>query len=165
MDWYLIRSKPRQESTALSNLQRWGVESFCPQYKKITRRRGKKDTVICPLFPGYLFSRFSLGKDYRKVAFSQGVANVVMFGSIPAKVEEEIIEAIRGRMQDGFITFSKPSYEPGQTVQIQEGPFKGLSGIFEREITGTQRVALLLKTLLYARVIIERESISPIEMK
>ncbi len=161
MDWYLVRSKPRQEGIAESNLHRLGVESFCPKLKQAKLSRGKKRTVIVPLFPGYLFSRFNFCTEYRKVAYAHGVLDVVMFGEYPARVDEEIVETIRARMHEGFVTYSPRSFQSGQTVQIQEGPFKGLLAVFERELTGTQRVALLLKSVSYnARVIIERESIS-----
>lgn len=161
MDWYLVRSKPRQEGIAAWNLQRLGVEAFCPQFKETKLYRGKKRAVISPLFPGYLFSRFDLSGEYRKVTYAHGVTGVVRFGEYPARVEEEIIETIRARMQEGFVTVSRRSFHTGQTVQIKEGPFKGLLAVFDRELTGTERVALLLKNVSYnARVIIERELIS-----
>ena len=163
VDWHLLRSKPRQEVIAETNLQRWGVESFCPQLMQTKVIRRKKRTVISPLFPGYLFSRFNLYTDYRKVAYAHGVADVVTFGTTPARVDEEIIETIRASMHEGFVTLSPPSFISGQTVQIQEGPFKGLLAVFERELSGTQRVALLLKSVSYnARLIIEREWVSQI---
>lgn len=163
MDWYLLRSKIRQEDMAESNLQRLGVESFCPHLKQTKLSRGKKRSVIIPLFPGYLFSKFDLNADYRKVVYAHGVADVVRFGETPARVDEEIIETIQARMLEGFITFSSPSYISGQTVQIQEGPFKGFSAVFERELTGTQRVALLLNSMSNnSRLIIERSWISPV---
>ena len=163
MDWYLVRSKPRQEAIAESNLQRWDIETFCPQLKQTKLTRGKKRTVFSPLFPGYLFSRFNMYTEYRKVVYSHGVANVVMFGTTPAKVDEEIIEAIRARMHEGFVTLSPSELTPGQTVRIQEGPFKGLLAVFERELTGTQRVALLLKNVSYnARLILDREWVSQV---
>ncbi len=163
MDWYLVRSKPRQEAIAEMNLQRWDVETFCPQLKQTKRIRGKNRTVITPLFPGYLFSRFDPYTEYRKVVYAHGVANVVMFGMTPAKVDEEIVESIRARMHEGFVSLSLSKLIPGQTVRIQEGPFKGLLAVFERELTGTQRVALLLKNVSYtARVIIDREWVTQV---
>jgi len=163
MDWYLVRSKPRQEGIAEMNLHRWDVETFCPQLKQTKRIRGKKRTVIIPLFPGYLFSRFDLYSDYRKVAYAHGVLDVVMFGTTPAKVDKEIVESIRARMHEGFVSLSSAKLIPGQTVRIQEGPLKGLLAVFERELTGTQRVALLLNSVSYnARITIDRESVSQI---
>ena len=164
MDWFLIQSKPRQESVAEANLRRWGVESFCPKMKQTKLYRGRKRTVISPLFPGYLFSKFDFYTEYRKVAYMQGVTGVVMFGSIPAKVDQEIIEAIRVRLDQGFITLAPSKFISGETVQIQDGPLKGLLAVFERELTGTQRVALLLKSVSYnARIIVDREWVSTIE--
>jgi len=166
MDWYLIKSKTRQETIAEANLRRWGVESFCPQLKQTKMSRGKKRTAISPLFPGYLFSRFNLYADYRKVAYTHGVAEIVRFGALPAKVEEEIIETIRARMHQGYVTVESSPLRAGQTVQIQEGPLKGLLAIFERELTGTERVAILLKTVSSnVRVIIGREWVSHIDTR
>jgi transcriptional antiterminator RfaH len=162
MDWYLVRSKTRQECLAEANLHRWGVESFCPQIRQTKLKRGKKQAVITPLFPSYLFSRFDFGRDYRKVTYAHGVADVVMFGMTPAKVDEEIIEGIRAKMEEGFIRLNPSSLTSGDAVRIQEGPFKGLLAVFERELTGTQRVALLLKSVSYhARLVVDRDLISP----
>lgn len=163
MDWYLVRSKPRQEKVADWNLQRLEVSSFCPQLKQTKQIRGKRQTVCGPLFPGYLFARFNFQTDYRKVAYAHGVSNVVMFGAVPARVDEKIIEMIQRRIEEGCSSPSTWSFTSGQTVRIQEGPLKGLNAVFERELTGTQRVALLLKTVSYsARLIVDREWISQI---
>lgn len=161
MNWYLVRSKPRQESIAELNLHRYGVETFCPQWKQTKLFRGKKQSVIIPLFPGYLFSKFNLDTDYRKVAYTHGVLDVVKFGTTPARVDEEIVEAIRAKTHEGFVQLLPPTFVPGETVQIQDGPLKGLLAVFERELTGSQRVALLLKNVSYnARLVIEREWVS-----
>ncbi len=163
MDWYLVRSKPRQEKVADWNLQQFEVSSFCPLLKETKQIRGKKQTILSPLFPGYLFAKFNFQTDYRKVAYAHGVSNVVMFGAVPARVDEKIIEIIEKRLEEGRLSNSMGSFTTGQTVRIQEGPLKGLSAVFEKELTGTQRVALLLKTVSYsARVIVERELIGQI---
>lgn len=41
MDWFLVRSKPRQEAVALTNLTRQGYESYLPMFaaEKIVRRK------------------------------------------------------------------------------------------------------------------------------
>ena len=45
--WYLINTKPRQEITAIINLENQGYTIYCPIVKI-----NKKDVV---LFPGYIF--------------------------------------------------------------------------------------------------------------
>ena len=160
MNWYAVNTKTHQESIAELNLQRLGVETFCPQLKqdKVIRRR--RQTVISPLFPGYLFARFNLGTHYRAVKYAQAVRKVVSLGSAPEAVDEEIIESIKSRARDGFVTVQPSSFTPGQVVRIQEGPLQGLEAVFEMEMSDHQRVVILLRTLSYqARVVVPLEQV------
>ena len=162
MHWYAVNTKPRQEKPAQWNLERLNVEVFYPQLKQKKLIRRRSQMVMGPLFPGYLFVRFDVDKHYRAVHYSQGVRAVVGFGSDPAKVDEEMIESIRSRLEEGYLIIPPPSFTPGQTVRIQAGPFEGLEAIFEREMPAQERVMLLLKALSYqARVLIDREQVVP----
>ncbi len=158
MDWYAVNTKPRQEDIAELNLQRLGVEIFFPQLKQEKLIRRKRQSVIGPLFPGYLFARFNLDAHYRAVNYAQGVRRMVSFGAAPVAVAEEVIESIKSRVCDGYVTVQPPSFKPGQVVRIQEGPLRGLEAVFEQETSDHQRVVLLLQTLSYqARVVVPVE--------
>jgi transcriptional antiterminator RfaH len=160
MNWYAVHTKPKQENLVQDNLQKLGLETFCPllQQDKLIRR--KWQTVTGPLFPRYLFARFNLQAHYRAVNYSRGVKGVVAFGSVPAKVGEEMIEAIRSRTRNGCVTVQPSSFTPGQAIHIQEGPLRGLEAVFEQEMDDHQRVVLLLHTLSYqARVIVDRQCV------
>ena len=162
-NWYLIHAKTRQEATAEMNLQHLGVETFCPRFKKIKANRCKIQAEgKGPLFPGYLFARVDMATEFRKVTFAHGVLRVVKFGSAPALVAEEIIHSIRAREDNGLVVLSPSSYlKPGQAVLIGKGPFTGFEAIFEQELNGINRVALLLKTLAYqGRVVIDRDCLA-----
>ena len=50
-NWYLIKTKPRQEKLAKQNLKNQGYRAFCP-IVKINNR-------LVVLFPGYLFVQLS----------------------------------------------------------------------------------------------------------
>jgi hypothetical protein len=51
-------------------------------------------------------------------------------------------------------------FEPGERLQINEGPLRGWEVIFEREMTGPERVAVLLADVsLSARVILRSETL------
>ena len=39
------------------------------------------------------------------------------------------------------------SLQSGQIIRINKGPFHGFEAIFEQELNGTQRVALLMKAV------------------
>ena len=87
---------------------------------------------------------------------------MVKFGSSPAVVEEDIIHSIRATDDNGLIVLS-PSFslKSGQAVLIDQGPFRGVEAIFEQELNGMQRVALLLKTVAYqGRIVIDRDCLA-----
>jgi transcriptional antiterminator RfaH len=155
MLWYAVHTKSHQESYAALNLATHGIETFCPKIrqKKVIRRT--EQVVAGPLFPGYLFARFDTDTQYRAVAYARGVKSIVAFGAVPAVVDEEIIESIRSRMLEGYLTVPSPSFKRGETVRIQAGPLHGLEAIFEQAMSDRQRAVLLLRTLAYqARLVV-----------
>ena len=161
-NWYLIHAKTRQEAAAEMNLQHLGVETFCPRVKQMKAKGWKTQAERKgPLFPGYLFVRVDMSTEFRKVTYAHGVLRVVKFGATPVLVTEEIIHSIRAREDHGLVVLS-PSYpKPGQAVLINKGPFNGFEAIFEQELNGINRVALLLKTLAYqGRVVIDRNCLA-----
>lgn len=156
---YLIQSKARQEDVAGVNLRLLGVETFCPRLRvrelKSTRSTAQSEGEV--LFPGYLFIRVDMKTGYRKVTYAHGVLRIVMLGTAPAVVEEEIIDSIRERVHNGIV-FPPPSasLESGQVIFINKGPFHGFEAIFEQELNGTQRIAHLRKTVAFpSRMVID----------
>jgi len=145
------------------SLTRLGVDTFTPLLKRIRPVRGHRQEVTQPLFPGYLFARFDTDTRYRAVNYAAGVRRVVAWGSTPVIVEEDLIDSIRSRLQNGCVVVQPASLVPGQTVRILEGPLQGLSAVFERELSDNQRVIVLLQALSYkARVAIDRGSVEQI---
>jgi transcriptional antiterminator RfaH len=158
--WYAVSTKPHQETVAEMNIRRLGVETFCPQLKQQKMIRRKQQTCTVPLFPGYLFARFEMDHHYRFILYSRGIKRIVSFGEEPAIVEDNLIEGIRSRLQDGRVLESGSEFCQGQVVRIEDGPLHGLEAIFEREMTGAQRAVLLLKALSYqARVVVDLKAI------
>ena len=161
MHWYAVSTKPHQEYQAEGNLQRLGVETFCPQLKQRKVIRRVSQMVIRPLFPGYLFARLNIEDQYRAATYARGVRRIVAFGSTPARVEEELIQGIKDRLSQGYLTLTPRPLAPGQVVKIQDGPLSGLEAVFEREMSDHQRVVLLLRTLAYqARVVVPFEQVA-----
>ena len=156
MHWYAVRAKPNHERQAELSLQQLGVETFYPRLQK--QRREQR--IIGALFPGYLFTRLNLAVHYRAAKYARGVLTLVAFGSIPAVVDDAIIEGLKARMRDGWVTLPAPVFSPGAVVQIHAGHLQGLEAVFEREMSDHQRVVLLLHTLTYqARVVLPIEQV------
>jgi transcriptional antiterminator RfaH len=147
MPWYAVSTKPHQEKRAELHIKQCGIECFLPLLKgdKIIRRTRK--TVIEPLFPGYLFARFDLDRYYRAVSYATGVRKIVDFGAGPVELDATMIDAIKERLNDGYVTLMPVRPVRGQVVHIKGGPLAGVEAVFVREMTGRNRVLLLLNTL------------------
>ncbi len=159
--WYVIHAKPHQEGTVEVQLQQMGMEVFCPRLKQVKVVRRKRKSVVVPLFPGYLFSRFRLQDQYRAVVYARGVRRIVCFGTTPSPVDDRLVDGIRAQHVNGCVTIVPRRFHAGQTVKIREGSLCGLDAVFERELSGTQRAVLLLKALSYqARVIVDLDRIA-----
>jgi transcriptional antiterminator RfaH len=153
MPWYAVSSKPHQEKQAELHIKQWGIECFLPLLKKNKIIRRTRKEVIEPLFPGYLFARFDPDKHSRAVRYATGVRKIVEFGSGPVELDVTMIDAIKERLNDGYVTPHQESFKVGQVVHIKDGPLAGLEAVFMREMTGRNRVLLLLNTLgLHAKL-------------
>lgn len=143
--WFLVRSKPRQESVALTQLARQGYESYLPLFaaEKLVRR---KSTVVQePMFARYLFVRLDTtgqGQSWSPIRSTVGVSELVCFGSRPARVDDALIATLREReatQQADPITL----FAHGDSVRITEGAFAGLEAIYQMNDAEGRAMVLL----------------------
>jgi transcriptional antiterminator RfaH len=155
--WFAIHAKTRRENFAVTNLSALNVKVLFPQLKVGRLVRGVALMAVKPLFPGYFFARFCARDSLELVARARGVLRVISSGRFPIPVEDEVVREIQDRIEeDGLITVRQRPLKPGEAVSIAGGPFEGLMGRVERELDDGKRVAILLETLLHARVLIEK---------
>jgi transcriptional antiterminator RfaH len=147
--WYVIQTKTKKELEAKSYLSMKGVEVFSPTMEIVTARGGKMVSEQQALFPGYLFGRFNLLEDYSLVRWGRGVRKIVGFGAEPLPVADEVIELIRSRALGGEIVKKACSFEPNDLVRVRSGPMKDLLGVFERWVSDSERVRVLLNLVGY----------------
>jgi transcriptional antiterminator RfaH len=146
-DWYLVRTKPGKERWVQDQLTTMVPEVFLPLLEAKTPRWGKMAWTITPLFPGYLFARFDLQLRYFDVKYLPGVNGFVSAGNDPLAVPAAVVDEIRRRGVEGVIKILEPVLGRGDRVQIVEGPFRGFEAIFERYMSGAERVAILLSAI------------------
>jgi transcriptional antiterminator RfaH len=149
--WYVLRTKPKQEDRAISNLTAWKVESFTPKLEQIRVNSftGELQRIIKPLFSCYVFARFSLSESIAKVRFTRGVRGVVTFGDSPTPVGHEVIDLLKGRMEsDGYVRI-REELKAGDQVKVEGGPLKNLKGVLTRHMKDRDRVLILLDTVAY----------------
>lgn len=159
--WYAIRTKPKQEDRADTNLRAWHVETFTPRLKMSfsAHRQTSK-----PLFARYIFAHFDVGQLLHKVNYTRGVEQVVSFGDDgPIPIDDRVIDFIKERMdKDGFIQLDE-ELKCGDRVEIRFGPLKHLVGIFQKRIKATDRVEILLNAVTYqSRLLIESEMVQKV---
>jgi len=158
--WYVLHTHAKQEERANENLKSWGIETL---HAKLRTRRyneftGAPSYRTQSLFPRYIFAKFNAREQLSKIRFTRGVHDVVCFGEIPARVDEEIIDIIRARIDGNGFVKANDELKPGDKVVISAGPLKNLIGVFECEIKGSDRITILLQAIEYqGRLVVERE--------
>jgi transcription antitermination factor NusG len=150
--WYALRTRARAEKQVDRLLGVRGVESYLPLVERERQWADRKKKVDFPLFPGYTFARFPLGR-FLDVVRTPGVAEVVGGLERPTPIREEELEAVRrftqGILDTGWVPEPVDWMEPGTPVLVAEGPFKGLRGLL-LESRGRSRVAVRLSALRLA---------------
>lgn len=147
---------------AEARLAAWAEDLFCPRHRVRVNVHGYRREVARPLFPGYLFASFDASSFLRAVHYAHGVRGVVRSGTEPAEVPAELLDAIRARMRDGYVVLDPPRFHPGERVEVVEGPLRGCTGIFERNLSAERRVAILLDLLgRDAKVIVRPDALRP----
>ena len=145
--WYLIRTKPGKERWVRDQLTQRLSEVFLPMLKARMPRWGRLTMSVAPLFPCYVFARLDLQINYFEVKYLAGVTGLVSAGADPLVVPEAIISEIRARGIDDVVEIREVPFDSGQPVRVVEGPFRGFEAIFERYLSSTERVAILLNTI------------------
>lgn len=157
MNWYAVYTKPGAEEAAARLLSNAGIETFNPKIKVRKYLRKKYTEVIEQLFPCYIFASFDPNKHSHMIRYTRGVRYVVG-KEHPLVVPPEMISAIKDRMEDGVVMPEAETFVAGDRVLIKEGPFKDFYGIFQRNLSGRERVVILLEAL-FCKVEIETFSI------
>ena len=78
-------------------------------------------------------------------------------GDAPTSIDDRVIEIIAAQCcGEGFVKIGD-GLKPGAKVLIHAGPFKGLTGIFQRETKDADRIRILLDSAcLQAHVELDR---------
>jgi transcriptional antiterminator RfaH len=149
--WYLVHSKPRQETLALEQLQAQGFQAWLPRLKQLSPRRRQRSQgpfVWEPLFPRYVFFRPATPEQSIAPARSTtGVARLVAFGHVPALLPHaRLLELVQWEQQQHALDAAAVlGLQPGMAVRITDGPLAGLDAMVQ--MPQQDRVLVLLELL------------------
>ena len=98
MGWYLAKCQSRREAWLAASLAERGVEIYFPRV--VVHRRGSR--VVEPLFPTYLFCRFSEGPpDWASVRWAPGLTCFLGQDGVPKAVPDGLVDQIT-RLVEGW---------------------------------------------------------------
>jgi hypothetical protein len=94
-----------------------------------------------------IFARLHLATQFFEVRYMPGVTGFVSTGCEPLAVSEEIVDSVRSRCTDSILQLNPIPLRRGEHVRVVEGPFRDFEAIFENYLSGTKRVAILMKSI------------------
>ncbi len=143
--WYVAKSKPRKENWLTSSLSQLGVEVFYPQIR--ARRRGK--LVMEPLFPTYVFCQFNGdASNWPAIRWAPGLSYFLSTDGIPTRVPDEMVGYLDQQVKEwNGEGHSVRRLKTGDAVKVENGPFAGLEGVFQKYMGARQRCNILIEVM------------------
>ncbi len=141
--WYCVKTQPKRETVAASQIEARGVEVFAPRIRFQRRTPRGKVWFDESLFPGYIFARFDLQENIRAVSSAYGVRGLVRFAGECAEVPGAMIEMLRNEAQE-TIVISGPELKEGDEAVVAEGAMLGLRAVITKVLPGKDRVRILM---------------------
>jgi transcription antitermination factor NusG len=130
--WFALTVRPRHEKTASQNLRLRGLEEFLPLQRVRRSWSDRTQKVELPLFPGYVFCRFSY-RERMHALNTPGVRSIVGFGSADIALNDSEIESIQALLSSGLPVSPWQYLRAGETVVIESGALSGVRGTVLRE--------------------------------
>jgi transcription termination factor NusG len=138
--WFALQVRAKAEKTVAQHLQWRGYEHFLPLHNGT------------PLFAGYVFCRFD-STAAAPIVTTPGVIRIVSFGSVPARIDDHEIDAIRRALASGLGVMPLTSLRLGDVAWITAGPLAGLRGTVLR--VAQKQFLVISITLLQRSVAVE----------
>lgn len=118
-----------------------GVESYLPLFREVHRWKDRKKLVELPVFPGYVFARFTNTNEYRlRVLKALGVVRILGPGERIEPVPDAEIDSVQRLLSSGVAAFSHPFLREGAWVRVKHGPLTGVEGLLVRVKNQTRLV-------------------------
>ena len=152
--WYALHAKPHKERQVETYLAAQGMQVYFPSVP-VLHRRGRP--AVRAFFPRYLFVNTDIDRvGLSTLHYTPGAIGVVMFGGVPARVDDSVIEALRARLarvdpatrsSQAIVDDRGEIIEPGDRVAVKTGPLVEFQAVFDRRLSAAGRVRVLIHLL------------------
>jgi transcriptional antiterminator RfaH len=137
-NWNVLFVKPRTEKKATEYCALYGIPSYLPLRAKTHVVQRRKVTFMVPVFPGYVFAKFS--PEQRLLLLQTNLLVRVLAPLNPRRMLRDLIMVRRALKADPELKPAKPLTQ-GRLVRITGGPLMGVEGRVAR-MAGTMKVVL-----------------------
>jgi len=145
--WYAVYTKPRWEKKVSAQIEKKGLEFYCPLTKVRRRWSDRYKVIEEPLFKSYVFVKVT-EEEKTRVRLTDGVVNFVYWLGKPAEVRESEIEIIKKFLNEYEEVEAKPvEVKAGERVRVKTGVLMDTEGEVIKVVNN--RVYVLLESLGY----------------
>lgn len=149
-EWFAIRTKPNRELHARLQYERQGYVVYLPLIRKVVRHARRKEEVLRPFFPGYLFLHLAPPeRQWVTIASTRDAIGPVRFGDQYVPIPDWVIDDLRAREADGAISLAELQRErltPGAAVEVRLDADTTTSGLVY-SLRGEENVVVLLQLM------------------
>lgn len=146
--WFVLHTFSGQEHKAKENIEKRIKqeqmedlidEVLVPTEKVSEVKQGKRSTITRKFYPGYVLAHMALYDEDKSLVdktwyFIQGIPGIIGFigGERPVPLRPTEVESILSQIEDRKERVKpKVTFEVGETVKINDGPFLNFSGVIE----------------------------------
>lgn len=146
LQWYIAYTYSKSERKVLRRIQDMGIECFLPLHTVKRKYSDRIKLVEVPLFSSYLFIR-TTESVLPQLTSIDGIARFLSFANEFATIRTSEIDLIKKIVRVGKeVSVANGSFEKGQRVMLNNGPFAGLEGVLLRE-KGKNRFIVSIEAL------------------
>lgn len=138
MNWYVLYTKPKWEKRVAEQLNKIGINCYCPIITKIQQWSDRKKKVQVPLFNNYVFVKLE-DKDRNYVFQSPGVIRYLYWLGKHAIVKEYEIETIKKYLKSESAFDITVEFNLNHKIKFNSGPFIDQQAII-KEKTNTHYI-------------------------
>ena len=146
--WYVLHCLPGHEQKVLESIEKRKVREevtdlihqiLIPTERVEEVKRGKRATTTRKFYPGYILINMELVDDKNQLNnrawyFIRNTPGILKFvgGERPIPLRKEEVESILAQIHDREDkVVPKVNFERGETLNVNDGPFKGMTGVVE----------------------------------
>lgn len=138
--WYAIQTHSGSELTVKRALERLAEEMadgrisqvLVPTEDLIEVKKGNKTIVERPLYPAYAFAEIDLDTAlWHRIQSMPKVGRFIGESKKPTPLSKKDINSILDKVENRAAAKPKISFDEGEMVRINEGPFANFNGVVE----------------------------------